>query len=150
MERAIYNALFAAQSPDGRRIRYYTPFEGKRVFWDIDMYCCPGNYRRIIAELPQLLYFSGESEIVVNLYSESDVAIFLEDLGKVRVRQETDYPNSGGIRIVVTPATSSRLGLKCRMPAWCDSFRLMIYGRRLLRVSVFRFWRKICRWGRSR
>jgi hypothetical protein len=24
MERIIYNALFAAQSPDGRRIRYYT------------------------------------------------------------------------------------------------------------------------------
>jgi len=27
MERAIYNGLFAAQSPDGRRLRYYAPFE---------------------------------------------------------------------------------------------------------------------------
>ena len=25
MERAVYNALFAAQSPDGRNIRYFTP-----------------------------------------------------------------------------------------------------------------------------
>ena len=30
MERAIFNALFAAQSPDGRHIRYYTPFECSR------------------------------------------------------------------------------------------------------------------------
>ncbi|HUW62778.1 MAG TPA: beta-L-arabinofuranosidase domain-containing protein, partial [Candidatus Bathyarchaeia archaeon] len=30
IERAIYNALFAAQSPDGRRLRYYAPFEAPR------------------------------------------------------------------------------------------------------------------------
>ncbi len=30
MERAVYNALFAAQSPDGRWIRYYSPFDGPR------------------------------------------------------------------------------------------------------------------------
>ena len=30
MERAIYNALFAAQSPSGRQIRYFTPFAGPR------------------------------------------------------------------------------------------------------------------------
>jgi DUF1680 family protein len=30
MERTIFNALFAAQSPDGRQLRYYTPLEGKR------------------------------------------------------------------------------------------------------------------------
>ena len=32
MERAIFNALFAAQSPDGRKIRYYTPFDGPRTY----------------------------------------------------------------------------------------------------------------------
>ena len=52
MERIIYNGLFAAQSPDGRHIRYYTPFEGKREYFDSDTYCCPCNYRRIVAELP--------------------------------------------------------------------------------------------------
>ena len=32
MERTIFNALFAAQSPDGRHIRYYTPFECSRAY----------------------------------------------------------------------------------------------------------------------
>ena len=33
MERTIYNALFAAQSRDGRELRKYTPFEGRREFY---------------------------------------------------------------------------------------------------------------------
>jgi DUF1680 family protein len=36
VERAVYNALFGAQSPDGRRICYFTPFTGKRQFQQRD------------------------------------------------------------------------------------------------------------------
>ncbi|MDR2679430.1 MAG: glycoside hydrolase family 127 protein, partial [Tannerella sp.] len=57
MERSIYNALFAAQSPDGRRIRYYIPFEGERKYLQKDDYCCPNNFRRIISELPLMIYY---------------------------------------------------------------------------------------------
>lgn len=32
MERTIFNALFAASSPDGRQIRYFTPFSGDRTY----------------------------------------------------------------------------------------------------------------------
>ena len=57
MERAIYNALFAAQSPDGRQIRYYSPFDGPREYFKGDTYCCPCNYRRIVAELPGMICY---------------------------------------------------------------------------------------------
>ncbi len=43
MERAVFNALFAAQSPDGRRLRYYTAIDGPRKYHPNDAYCCPGN-----------------------------------------------------------------------------------------------------------
>ncbi len=69
MERTIYNALFAAQSPDGRQIRYYSPFEGPRVYHPGDTYCCPCNYRRIIAELPSMVYYRDDQGIAVNLYT---------------------------------------------------------------------------------
>jgi uncharacterized protein len=52
MERTIHNTLFAAQSPDGRRLRYFAPTEGPRAYHPTDTYCCPCNYRRIVAELP--------------------------------------------------------------------------------------------------
>ena len=57
IERTMYNALFAAQSVDGRRIRYYTPLEGKREYFPGDTYCCPCNYRRIVADLPTMVYY---------------------------------------------------------------------------------------------
>lgn len=33
MERTIFNGLFSAQSPDGRRMRYFTAFDGPRIYW---------------------------------------------------------------------------------------------------------------------
>ncbi|MEK7718122.1 MAG: beta-L-arabinofuranosidase domain-containing protein, partial [Bacteroidota bacterium] len=44
LERIIYNTLFAAQSPDGRQLRYFTPLEGNRIYFPSDTYCCPNNF----------------------------------------------------------------------------------------------------------
>ena len=51
IERTIYNTLFGAESPDGRQIRYWTPFEGPRSYWG-DRYVLlsgqlPADHRRI-------------------------------------------------------------------------------------------------------
>ncbi len=62
IERTIYNALFAAQSPDGRRIRYFVPLDGKRQYYPDDNYCCPGNYRRIVADLPTMVYYRAGAD----------------------------------------------------------------------------------------
>ena len=61
MERTIYNGLFASQSPDGRRLRYFAPPEGNRVYWTTDTYCCPCNFRRIISELPTLVFYRART-----------------------------------------------------------------------------------------
>lgn len=98
MDRAIYNALFAAQSPDGRRLRYYTPFEGPRAYWDKDTYCCPGNFRRILSEIPELIYFAGASGLLINLYTSSQPFVLLPDGLIVKVAQETDcLPSAAGL-----------------------------------------------------
>lgn len=57
LERTIYNALLAANSPDGRWIRYFTPFSGKREYDTRDFFCYCGNDRRAVAELPQNVYY---------------------------------------------------------------------------------------------
>ena len=57
LERTIYNALLAANSPDGRWIRYFIPFTGDRQYDTRDSFCCCGNYRRAVAELPQKVYY---------------------------------------------------------------------------------------------
>ena len=119
IERAIYNALFAAQSPDGRRIRYYVPLEGDSKYFEEDTYCCPNNFRRIIAELPTMIYYRSGSGLVINLYTTSTANVDLGGGLSVSVRQETDYPNSGKVVIHLNPSKPAKFPLRMRIPRWC-------------------------------
>ena len=137
MERAIFNALFAAQSPDGRRIRYYTPFDGPRAYYGTDTYCCPCNYRRIVAELPSLVYYQGEGGLAVNLYTPSQAEVRLDspsgDTARatvVTIRQETDYPRSGRVVIAIDPARPAEFPLRLRIPRWCQGATVAVNDER--------------------
>ncbi|MCX7045087.1 MAG: glycoside hydrolase family 127 protein [Candidatus Sumerlaeota bacterium] len=129
MERTIYNALFGAQSPDGRRIRYYTPFEGPREYHPSDTYCCPGNYRRIVADLPSMICYRTREGVAVNLYTPSVTSLELDGGAPVVLRQETDYPSSGAIAIYVDPAKPARFTLSLRIPAWCLKASISVNGQ---------------------
>ena len=124
MERTIYNALFASQSPDGRRLRYFAPLEGHRVYWKTDTYCCPCNFRRIIAELPSFVFYRAADGIAVNLYAPAQAT-----LNSVTVRQETDYPNSGRVRLSIAPAQPSTFSLRLRIPAWATKASVTVNGQ---------------------
>jgi DUF1680 family protein len=127
MERAVYNALFAAQSPDGRSLRYYTAIDGPRVYHPNDTYCCPGNWRRIVAELPEMVYYrSADGGVLVNLYTASTATVPLAGGLSVQLRQETDYPNSGKVVLKVEPSQPTEFPIKLRIPRWCESVAVSI------------------------
>ncbi len=126
MERAIYNALFGAQSPDGRRLRYWTPYEGPRVYWPRDTYCCPCNFRRIIAELPQLVAYRWGDGLMLNLYGASTVKTTLAGGVECELRQETDYPNSGAVIVRVDPKRPATFPLRLRVPRWSESYQASV------------------------
>ena len=129
MERAIFNALFAAQSPDGRRIRYYTPFDGPRAYYGTDTYCCPCNYRRIVAELPSLVYYQADGGVAVNLYASSQASLLLDEV-KVEIRQEADYPRSGRVVLRIDPARPAEFPLRLRIPRWCQGATVAVNDER--------------------
>lgn len=128
MERVIFNTLFAAQSPDGRRIRYYSPLEGPREYHPGDTYCCPGNYRRIVAELPEMIYYGGAAAVTVNLYTASQARVEVGGT-PIELRQETAYPASGEIILHVEPAKPTSFALRLRVPAFAQGARLSVNGQ---------------------
>lgn len=145
MERSIYNALFGAQSTDGRRLRYYTAFEGGRTYFDeersaknpdepkvrlnsYDTYCCPGNFRRIMAELPSKVYYRTADGLAINLYTSSAAEIDLGEGVSLAVQQKTDYPNSGDVEIYLTPSKSITFPLRLRIPRWCSQGQVLVNG----------------------
>ena len=126
IERAVYNALFAAQSPEGRRLRYFTPFEGRRDYFQEDTYCCPNNFRRIVAEIPGFVYFRWKNGAAINLYVDSEVRFELDGNKSVLVQQETDYPNSGNVDIKLELSEAAEFPLCLRIPAWCTQANISI------------------------
>ncbi len=127
MERTIHNTLFAAQSPDGRQIRYYSPTEGPRAYHPGDTYCCPGNYRRIVSELPEMIYYRFGAGVAVNLYAASEAT--LEAAGaKLTIRQETKYPAEGVITLRLEPERPARFPLRLRIPGWAQGAAVQVNG----------------------
>ena len=148
MERAVYNALFAAQSRDGRRLRYYTPLNGVRKFWPNDLYCCPNNFRRAVSRLPEYVFYTRENSISANLYTECTASL---DVGsaKVSVREETDYPKSGRVKFTFDPERETAFSFKVRVPRWCRRPKVTVNGdvvtykyRPGQMLGIPRVWRK--------
>ena len=129
MERSIYNTLFAAQSLDGSKIRYYTPFDGKRIYHPGDTWCCPNNFRRVMSEIPKMIYYRSKDGLAVNLYTESSAKLKLPTGIELAVRQETDYPSSGKITIHVDPSAPVEFPLMLRIPAWCEGAKVKVNGQ---------------------
>jgi len=125
IERAIYNSLFAAQSPDGRQIRYYTAQEGPRVWWDKDTYCCPGNFRRIMAELPELVSHPTTDGLVIDLYTDARWSTVVHGV-TVHCSMGTGYPTQGSVAIVVEPERPVTFALGVRIPGWCSGAEVLL------------------------
>jgi len=145
MERTIFNTLFAAQSPDGRRIRYYSPFEGPREYHPGDTYCCPCNYRRIVAELPELIYYRSGSGVAVNLYTASDAKFDVNGV-PLSIRQETAFPSSGDVTVQISPERPTRFPVRLRIPAWASGTRVSVNGAAASEASSGSFFEIDRRW----
>ncbi|MCP4641098.1 MAG: hypothetical protein GY851_11720 [bacterium] len=135
MERAVYNALFAAQSPDGRSLRYFCCLEGNRTYYAHDTFCCPNNWRRIMAELPAMIYYRSDDGVAVNLYTQSTAKLDLGAGRSVTIQQETDYPASGRVKIVLTPSEAMEFPLRLRIPGWCPKAKLTVNDEAPIEVS---------------
>ncbi len=109
-------------------MRYFAPTEGPRTYWSTDTYCCPCNYRRIVAELPQMVYYRSGDGLVVNLYAASQAKLTVGQGVALTVMQETDYPTAGSIRLRVQPERAARFALHLRIPAWAKGASVKVNG----------------------
>ena len=135
LERTIYNALFAANSPDGRWIRYFTPFTGDRQYDTRDSFCCCGNYRRAVAELPQKVYYrTPEGGIALNLFSNSKKAFDVAGQ-TVTIRQETAYPNDGEVKLTFSTPNPAAFAFQFRTPRWCEKITARVNNEAPVTIS---------------
>ena len=130
MERTVYNGLFAAQSPDGRKVRYYTPLLGHRKYYERDVFCCPNNYRRAIGRLSQWLFYVRDDAVLANLYSDCEAKLKVRGTD-VAVTERTRYPYDGRVEFTLTPAEPKAFSFLIRLPKWCKDPHVSLNGHPL-------------------
>lgn len=121
-ERAMYNAFFSAQSEDGLKYRYWTPFNGRADWWPRDTYCCPNNFRRMVFEIPDAVFRRTDDGLAVCLYAPATLKS-----GGVEAKMETSYPDDGKVSLEVRMPPGERT-LRLRVPAWCEKASVTVGG----------------------
>jgi DUF1680 family protein len=140
LELTLYNALLAGASLDGKRFFYPNTlrqldampgplrWSRSREEW-ISCYCCPPNVARTIAEVSTYAYGRSDRGVWVHLYGGGALDATLPDGRRVKLKQETDYPWDGRVKLTIESAPSSDLSLFLRIPGWADGTTLAVNGK---------------------
>jgi DUF1680 family protein len=127
IERSVNNALFAAQTPDGATIYYFTEHEGKGRHGPY--VCCPMNYLRIISELPEHVAYARPNAIALAQYVPGRYEISLDNQRRVALEIATAYPADDLVQIKVAPGKPGRFALHLRIPEWCPNPQIELGGK---------------------
>jgi len=120
LERTLYNGVLSGVSLDGGAFFYPNPLESmgqhQRQAW-FGCACCPSNICRFIPSVPGYFYQTHERDVYVNLFGGNTANLKVG--GKdVTLRQETNYPWEGDIRLTVDKNRAGQFRLRIRIPGW--------------------------------
>lgn len=127
LERIAFNGFLAGISLTGDRFFYPNPLEsdGRKKFnhgsnerspW-FGCACCPPNVLRFMGSLGAFGYATSDTSLYVNLFMGGDALAEVQGR-KIKIRQETDYPWGGRIKISPEPESPSEFAVRLRVPGW--------------------------------
>ena len=139
MELTLYNALLAGVSLDGKKFFYTNtlrqldtmpaPLRWSRLREEwISCYCCPPNVARTIAQAHTYLYGRSERGVWVHLFGGSTLDTTLPGDRRIKLKQETDYPWDGRVKITVETAPKGEVSLMVRIPSRVVGAKLLVNG----------------------
>lgn len=142
LEMTTLNALLGAQHPSGRWWTYDTPPEGLRVSapnelsWQSragspEFNCCMANSARGIGLLNEWTVYHDDGQIYLNYYGPGEFETQTPGGAPLVVRQETDYPRNGNIRIVLNPKAAETFPVAVRIPFWSSHTSISVNGQAL-------------------
>jgi DUF1680 family protein len=139
MELTLTNALLAGISLDGKRFFYTNTlrqldtmpaalrWSHTREAW-ISCFCCPPNVARTIARAHTYAYGRSDRGLWVHLFGASALDTTLADGRRVKLKQETDYPWGGRVKIALETAPEGEFSLFVRVPGWAPRATLAVNG----------------------
>lgn len=122
IEKSFYNALMASLKFDASEIVVYSPLEGVRsageTYCDMNINCCTANGPRGFTLIPRFAIMQRDNEVYINYYGESEAEFEMASGGRIKIMQETDYPESGRIMLRIDVNSPDTLHIFLRIPTW--------------------------------
>lgn len=142
LERALFNGVLSGISLDGQRFFYVNPLEvvpevisrrrdhfhvrPTRQSW-FGCACCPPNIARLVASVGKYMYGVEGNSLYVHLYGDNTAEAVWA--GKnVTLRQETDYPYEGEVKVSIEAPEAVDGVLYLRIPGWCQEWNVKVNG----------------------
>lgn len=123
IERLFYNGVGAlVPMNDYGMIMYGSSYNlyGAQKSHSTVWFCCQGSLPQTVADYHNLIYFHDGENLYVNLFTPSSVDWQSPD-GKVKLVQETRFPEHRNVNLRIASAEPSRFGLKFRVPQWASN-----------------------------
>ena len=138
LETTLYNATLSGVSLEGSDYFYVNPLRNvdplpTNLRWSrtrvlfVTSFCCPPNLLRTIAGVHGYAYGIDEDGILVNLYGSSELSTTIKNQS-VLLKQSSNYPWDGKIRVKFESSSEESFSMKFRIPGWTESARISVNG----------------------
>lgn len=138
IEKELYNGVMSGISLSGDKFFYVNPLctDGShhRQEW-YGCSCCPTQLARFIPSVGGYAYSISGDSIYVNQYLSSESNLNL-DQNKIIIKQRTNYPWDGTVKLVVEPEIERNFYVKLRIPKWCENLNVSINGEKIINASI--------------
>ncbi|HEY3452971.1 MAG TPA: beta-L-arabinofuranosidase domain-containing protein [Bryobacteraceae bacterium] len=118
-ERSLLNHRIGTILPQIGHTEYYlslTPGAWKTFNTeDQSFWCCTGTGVEEYSKLNDSIYWHDRDGVFINLFIRSELDWPERSL---KLRQETNYPDSSDVAVIVTDAPSQPLTIRLRIPGW--------------------------------
>lgn len=140
MELVLYNSALSGISQEGTHYFYTNPLrrthdhamdttDQKTREPYIPCFCCPPNLVRTIAKVSGWAYSLSENGVAVNLYGGNELSTKLRDGSEIKLKQETQYPWDGDVRITMESCKAAPFDMMLRIPDWAEGSELKVNGQ---------------------
>ncbi|HIE26556.1 TPA: hypothetical protein EYP66_04655 [Candidatus Poribacteria bacterium] len=139
LELSLFNGILGAQHPSGRWWTYNTPMDGERrasahdiVFQarpgSPELNCCSVNAPRGLGMLSEWTMMLAKDGVVLNYYGPGAITLALPSGTPLTISQETEYPLSGKVKMIVELDKPENFTLYLRIPGWSKENHLCMNG----------------------
>ncbi len=139
LELSFYNASLGSLLAGEREFTYMNHSDGSRESALIileghsfdggrDMSCCQANGNRGISQVAEWALLTGTDGLYLNYYGASNMQTQTAGGNSVTLRQETQYPKNGAVKITVTAEQEESFVLRLRIPVWSEQTVVRVNG----------------------